>query len=73
MEMKRGKEERNGNKTFKRITNDDIYYKVMDIEDQLTSVLLHIRHHNKLIQWIWGAIGTMVLTFITYLFFIAKG
>lgn len=61
-------------KSFVKITNLDIYQKIGDLETKIEAVNtkvdkfnVQLKNNKFMIHWIWGAIGTIITTFIGFL------
>jgi len=53
-----------GNKTFLRITNRDIYEKLIKIEEDINKISNEVTVNRRLIKWLWIVISGTVITLI---------
>ena len=49
-----------GNKVFKKITNDDIYSKIVSIETHIVDTTVKVEKHGVSIDRLWWAVGILV-------------
>lgn len=53
---------------FVSITNEQIYEKVCEIAEKVDRMNGTVRNNTRMIWALWGVVGVIITTFITFLF-----